>query len=210
MLTDLAVENLGVIETASLTLEPGCSALTGETGAGKTLIVTALTLLAGGRADPGLRRPGASEARVEGRFLLRGGDPAAQVLVRNGIVEWPGEADSNAELEVVASRSISGSGGKARINGRLVTVALLAEFSASLLDVVAQREHQRLFSPAFQRECLDTFAGPEAVGLAHDIAEDTRLVARLRRALEELQRSEQERIRELDVPTFKTASDLDS
>jgi DNA repair protein RecN (Recombination protein N) len=203
MLTDLAVENLGVIETASLTLEPGCSALTGETGAGKTLIVTALTLLAGGRADPGLRRPGAGEARVEGRFLLRVGDPAAQVLARNGIVESPAEADSDAQLEVVVSRSISGSGGKARINGRLVTIALLAEFSATLLDVVAQREHQRLFSPAFQRECLDTFAGAEAVALAHDVAQATRLVSRLRRALEELGRTEQERMRELDVLQYE-------
>ena len=155
MLTDLAVENLGVIETASLTLERGCSALTGETGAGKTLIVTALNLLAGGRGDPGSRRAGASEARVEGRFLLRSNHPAIDVLVRNGIVERSDEnGPDGTEHEVVVSRSISGSGGKVRINGRLVTVGLLAEFCETLLDVVGQREHQRLFSSSFASDGL--------------------------------------------------------
>jgi DNA repair protein RecN (Recombination protein N) len=204
MLTDLTVENLGVIETASLSLEPGCSALTGETGAGKTLVVTALTLLAGGRADPGSRRPGASEARVEGRFLLRASDPAVHVLAQNGILEVSeGERSEDAELEVVVSRSISSSGGKARINGRLVTATLLSEFAGGLLDVVVQREHQRLFSPAFQRESLDTFGGPEMVALAHEVADATRLVSRIKRSLRELVMTEQERVRELDLLQYE-------
>ena len=72
MLTELAVENLGVIERLNLVLEPGMTALTGETGAGKTLVVTAVDLLLGGRADPALVRFGAGEAVVEGRFEHQG------------------------------------------------------------------------------------------------------------------------------------------
>jgi DNA repair protein RecN (Recombination protein N) len=78
VLTDLAVESLGVIERAELSLEPGCSALTGETGAGKTLVVAALALLLGGRADRALVRTGAKEARLEARFTVPPSHPAAR------------------------------------------------------------------------------------------------------------------------------------
>jgi DNA repair protein RecN (Recombination protein N) len=201
MLTDLVVENLGVIEAASLTLEPGCSALTGETGAGKTLVVTALSLLAGSRAEPAWVRPPANQARVEGRFLLSPRDPALEVLDRNGILEGAsasGVRDTDP-IEIVVSRTISASGSKARINGRLVTAALLAEFGRTLLDVVGQHDHQRLFAPSFARTCLDSFSGDPAVALATDVAEAVRTAARHKRALAELEVGEQERARALDV-----------
>ncbi|MEA2507593.1 MAG: repair protein RecN [Actinomycetota bacterium] len=208
MLTDLAVENLGVIETASLTLEPGCSALTGETGAGKTLLVNALSLLAGGRGDPGAVRPGAREARVEGRFVLAHGDPVAEVLVRNGIIDPDGSTDPvGDDIEVVVSRSVSvtASASKTRINGRLVTVGLLGELGRGLLDVVGQHEHQRLFTPTFQRACLDAYSGADALALAREVAEAARLISLHGRSLETLRAAEQERLRELDVLRYEIA-----
>src|SRR5919109_4794694 len=90
MLNELIVEHLGVIERAELALGPGCSALTGETGAGKTLVVAALGLLLGGRAERGLVREGAGEARVEGRFSLPVEHPAVSLLVERGLVDPKG------------------------------------------------------------------------------------------------------------------------
>jgi DNA repair protein RecN (Recombination protein N) len=208
MLTDLAVENLGVIETASLTLEHGCSALTGETGAGKTLIVSALGLLAGGRGDPGAVRPGAPEARVEGRFVLRHGDPVAEALVQSGIIDENASSDlAGGGIEVVVSRSVSvtASASKARINGRLVTVGLLGELGRGLLDVVGQHEHQRLFTSSFQRACLDSYSGADTLALAREVAEAARLISLHKRSLETLRAAEQERLRELDVLRYEIA-----
>ena len=81
MLTELRVENLGIIEELSVTLGSGLTAITGETGAGKTLIVEALDLLLGGGADPSLVRDGATEARVEGRFVIGAGDDESEVIL---------------------------------------------------------------------------------------------------------------------------------
>ena len=109
MLIELAVSDLGVISDLSLVLGPGMTALTGETGAGKTLVVEAIELLVGGRADPVLVRPGAAEARVEGRFVVDGDEVVlARVVPRDG-------------------RS------RAYVNGRLATVATLAEWGRGRL-----------------------------------------------------------------------------
>src|SRR5665809_88283 len=97
MLRELVVEGLGVIERAELELQSGCSALTGETGAGKTLMVAALGLLVGGRSDRALVREGTAEALVEGRFVVPAGHGALQVLVAHGIIE-PEAAGSQVEI----------------------------------------------------------------------------------------------------------------
>src|SRR5918999_335605 len=127
MLTELVVEGVGVIERAELGFERGSSALTGETGAGKTLVVAAVGLLLGGRADRALVRTGAKQARVEGRFLLSGENVAIRRLVAEGVIE----GDDRGEVEVVVTRAVTadGSGGRARINGRLVTRALVEEIA---------------------------------------------------------------------------------
>jgi DNA repair protein RecN (Recombination protein N) len=200
MLTDLVVENLGVIEAAALTLQPGCSALTGETGAGKTLLVTAVSLLAGGRADQAAIRPGAAEARIEGRFLVPSGHPAVEILVQNGILDPRVEA---SEIELIVVRSVSASASKARINGRLVTVGAVAELGRSLVEVVGQHEHQRLFATSWHRSCLDAFCGPDAIALAHEVAAATHAVSVHQRALDDLLVGEQERARELDVLRYE-------
>ena len=134
MLVELHIENLGVIESLDVVFNNGLTVLTGETGAGKTMLIEAISLLVGDRAEPSMVRPGASEARVEGRFVV--GDD-----------------------EVVLARVIPVSGrSRAYVNGRLATVATLAEQSVRLVDIHGQHAHQSLLSPATQRDALDQFA----------------------------------------------------
>ncbi len=136
MLVELVVRDLGVIADLSLVLPAGTTAVTGETGAGKTLVVTAIELLMGGRADAGVVRPGASEARIEGRFV------------------------DGEDEEVVLARVIPAEGrSRAYVDGRLAPVAALAEHGASLVDLHGQHAHQSLLSPSTQRTALDRFAG---------------------------------------------------
>jgi DNA repair protein RecN (Recombination protein N) len=138
VLSELRVRQLGVIEDLTLVLGPGLTALSGETGAGKTLVVDAIELLLGGRAEGLLVRPGASEAVVEGRFVLPGG----------------------AEPEIVLGRVVPADGrSRAYVDGRMATVATLAERGDRLVDLHGQHAHQSLFSASAQRDALDLYAG---------------------------------------------------
>ncbi|HWE56404.1 MAG TPA: DNA repair protein RecN [Acidimicrobiales bacterium] len=137
MLAELRVCHLGVIDDQTIVLGDGLTALTGETGAGKTLLVDAITLLTGGSADPGLVSPGADEARVEARFVT-GAD----------------EAD-----ETVLSRVVPASGrSRGYVDGRMVPLSQLAEVARQLVDIHGQHAHQSLLSPAAQRRSLDSAA----------------------------------------------------
>ena len=137
MLVELHIENLGVIERASLALGPGMTALTGETGAGKTLLVEAIELLVGGRADTSMVRHGAPEARVDGRF----------VVDRDG-----------QQHEIVLTRVLPADGrSRAYVNGRPATAATLADEAASLVDLHGQHAHQSLMSIGAQRRALDEY-----------------------------------------------------
>src|SRR6516165_8026139 len=138
MLTELRVENLGIIAELTITVGDGMTAITGETGAGKTLLVDALELLCGGRADPLAVREGASEARVEGRFVR---DDDETVLAR---------------VVPVSGRS------RGYIDGRLATAGELGEVARNLVDLHGQHAHQSLLAPAEQRALLDRFAGASA------------------------------------------------
>ena len=107
MLSDLVVDGLGVIGRAELSLDRGSIALTGETGAGKTLMVAALSLLLGGRADRTLVRDGSNEARIEGRFVLPREHDAVALLRARGLID---EGEGSDPVEVVLARSIAGTG----------------------------------------------------------------------------------------------------
>jgi DNA repair protein RecN (Recombination protein N) len=138
MLSELRVENLGIIAELRVTLAGGLTVITGETGAGKTLIVDALDLLCGGRADPQMVREGASEARVEGRF-------------------------DDGDDEIVLARVVPAVGrSRGYVNGRLATVSELAECGRRLVDLHGQHAHQSLLAPVEQRALLDRFAGTKA------------------------------------------------
>jgi DNA repair protein RecN (Recombination protein N) len=148
VILELAVRDLGVIAELRLVLGPGMTALTGETGAGKTLVVDAIELMVGGRADPVLVRAGADEAWVEGRFVRPGG--AASDGDRVGAAH-PGD-------EVVLARAIPRSGrSRAYIDGRLATAGELAAVGAELVDLHGQHAHQSLLHAASQRDALDRF-----------------------------------------------------
>ena len=199
MLTELSVQALGVIDRADISLTSGCSALTGETGAGKTLLVAAMGLLLGGRADRTLVREQASEALVEGRFVLPADHPAVGILAEHGIL-----SAGEREYEVVISRSVSADGrGRARINGRLVPVAILGEVGPTLVEIAGQHEHHRLGAPAHQRALLDAYAGSEAVRLAEEVRTSVRHASALRRELEDLKAGIRARERELDVLRYE-------
>ncbi len=141
MLLELMVRDLGVIDEMSLVLGPGMTALTGETGAGKTLVVEAVELLMGGRADPVLVRPGAEEARVDARFVT-------------------------GDEEVVLSRVVPARGrSRAYVDGRPATAAELSDLGRELVDLHGQHAHQSLLGTAVQRAALDRFGAVDLSSL---------------------------------------------
>jgi len=175
VLAELHIEDLGVIESLDLVLDAGLTALTGETGAGKTMLVEAISLLVGGRADAGVVRPGAAEARVEGRFV-------------------------DGDDEVVLARVVPTDGrSRAYVNGRLATVAQLAEHGARLVDLHGQHAHQSLLGAAAQRDALDAHAGIDLGPLRAARARVTEIDA----ALATLGGDERARAREIDLLRFQ-------
>jgi len=189
-----------VIERAELELHGGCSALTGETGAGKTLVVAALGLLIGGRSDRALVREGAVEALVEGRFVVPADHGAVAVLEDNGIIDC---GAGGPDVEIVLTRTVAadGKGGRARVNGRLVTVAVLAALGQQLVEIAGQQEAQGVGGPARQRALLDAFSGSTA--LAAELAHTVRAASRVQSELDTLVATERERERELDLLRFE-------
>ncbi len=175
MLTELAVANLGVIDRVTLALPPGLIALTGETGAGKTLVIDAISLLLGGRADPGLVKHRAKEATVDGRFDIDGD-------------------------EIVLSRVIPVVGrSRAYINGRPATASALAEIGERLVDLHGQHSHQSLLGVAAQRGALDRFGRVDLRPLA--AAKES--IVRIQAALDDLGGDERSRARELDLVRYQ-------
>jgi DNA repair protein RecN (Recombination protein N) len=183
MLVELRVVDLGVIADTHLVLDEGMTVITGETGAGKTLLVEAIDLLVGGRADPVLVRPGAAEAVVEARFVVGDGDDAEEVVV----------------ARIVPARGRS----RATVNGRMATAAELAELGARLVDLHGQHTHQSLLSAAVQRDALDRFAGPDALEplAAHRAARQARRA--IEAQLADLGGDTRARVREIDLLRFQ-------
>jgi DNA repair protein RecN (Recombination protein N) len=185
MLTELHIEGFGIIDRLDLLLGPGFTVFTGETGAGKTMIVEAISLLVGGRADAGMVRADAAEARVEGRFVV---DDVEHVVAR--VIPADGRA-------------------RAYIDGRLATVASLAELTARAVDLHGQHDHQRLLTPSVQREALDRWCRTDLSALRSARARLTEIDA----ALAALGGDARTRARELDLLRFQhdelTAAGLD-
>ncbi len=152
MIEELGIRDLGVIAEATLPLGAGFTAVTGETGAGKTMVVTALGLLLGARADAGAVRSGAKQAWVEGRWLVPDDGTIAERVVETG-----GEIEAG---ELLLGRSVSAEGrSRAVVGGRSAPVGVLAELGDELVVVHGQADQQRLRSAVAQREALDRFAG---------------------------------------------------
>ena len=152
MIEDIRITDLGVISEAELTFDKGLTVLTGETGAGKTMVLTALGLLLGDRSDSGAIRSGANQTSVEGRWHLASTNPAIAKAEDAGALVTDGE--------LLLARTVSSDGrSKAVIGGRSVPVGLLSEIGAELVVVHGQADQIRLKSPAAQKTALDKFAG---------------------------------------------------
>ncbi|WP_433365237.1 DNA repair protein RecN [Actinoplanes sp. CA-142083] len=157
MLEELRITGLGVIDDTTLKLTSGMNVITGETGAGKTMVVTGLGLLFGGRADAGRVRADPGRAVVEGRLRLRG---ALADTVQTRITEAGAEVDDDGSVLLSRTLSIEGRS-RAHVGGRSMPVSMLAEVGEQVLAVHGQSDQLRLLRPAEQRGALDRFAGPE-------------------------------------------------
>jgi DNA repair protein RecN (Recombination protein N) len=158
VIEELSIRDLGVIGEAVLPLGPGFTAVTGETGAGKTMVVSALGLLFGERADTGSIRSGAGQAWIEGRILVgRSGVVADRVREVGGDLDAAG---GDGEAEVILSRSVSAEGrSRAVVGGRSAPISVLSELGSALVVVHGQSDQLRLKSQSAQRGALDSFAG---------------------------------------------------
>jgi DNA repair protein RecN (Recombination protein N) len=191
MLHELRVENLLLMERAELRLAPGLNMLTGETGAGKTLLAHALDLLLGGRARRGIVRPGAEEAYVEGVFAL----PAELA----GSERLPAGAE-----EIVLARRVWPDGRtRAYVCGRSATLADLQELGGALLSFYGQHEHRKLMLHTAQLDVLDAFCGPAQAELRDRVRAAYEDARERRRGLEELRERAGARERELDLLGFE-------
>jgi DNA repair protein RecN (Recombination protein N) len=198
MLLELRIENLLLIERAELRLGEGLNAITGETGAGKTILAHSLDLLMGGRARPGIVRPGASEAYVEGVFELPEGladDPELAEIVER-------LPEGAAEL-VIGRRVSEGGRTSAFLGGRSASAPDLQALGSRLLAFYGQHEHRKLTLSSAQLETLDGFAGESHLERRRAYREVHGEVLRLERELEQIRDREGARVRDLDLLRYE-------
>ncbi len=197
MLRELRVRNLALIEDASLEFDPGLNVLTGETGAGKTVLVEALSLLLGGRGDSGMVRDGAEKTELEAAFDISGNRRLRDLLECEDLAPDEGE-------ELILRRVI-GADGKSRCyaNGRLCTVGTLSRIGDHLVDIHGQHEHQRLLRLPSHLEYLDEYGGPGHLSLLEEYRGLYNAWREAARALEKADMDEAERLREIDLLSFQ-------
>jgi DNA repair protein RecN (Recombination protein N) len=193
VLEEVRITALGVIDDAVLELSSGFTVVTGETGAGKTMVVTGLGLMFGGRADPARVRPGAERATVEGRLRIDPGGRVAQQVLEAG-----GELDDEGGTLIV-SRSVSAEGrSRAYAGGRSVPVSLLTYLADDLVAVHGQADQQQLLRPGRQRQALDRYAGPELHAVLTDYQRAYQRHREVQAELDELTRAARERAAEAE------------
>jgi DNA repair protein RecN (Recombination protein N) len=201
VLLELRIQNLLLIEAAELRPGPSLTALTGETGAGKTVLAHALDLLLGGKPRPGIVRPGAREAYVEGVFEPPAGlfeDPElAELWERIG-------ADDGSLEEIVLARRVSAEGRtRAFVEGRSATAADLQALGGRLVAFFGQHEHRRLTLASAQLDLLDGFGGRDQLGLRDELARAHARAREVQRELSELRERAGTRDRDLDLLGFE-------
>ena len=193
MLEEVRITSLGVIDEAVLELSAGFNVVTGETGAGKTMVVSGLGLLFGGKADPARVRPGAERAAVEGRLAIEPGGAVARQVNESG-----GDLDDDGRTLII-SRSVSAEGrSRAAVGGRSVPVSLLTYLADDLVAVHGQADQQQLLRPGRQRQALDQFSGPAFAELLGSYQRAYHRHQQVRAELEELTTLARERTREAE------------
>ncbi|MEU4312990.1 DNA repair protein RecN [Nocardia sp. NPDC024068] len=204
MLTEIRIDGLGVISTATAQFHEGLTVLTGETGAGKTMVVTSLHLLSGARADAGRVRLGANRAVVEGRFTLDDVNPGAREEAGQVLESAAAEPDDDGT--VIAIRTVGSDGrSRAHLGGRGVPASVLADFTAPLLTVHGQNDQLRLQRPEQQLHALDQFADATVGSLLRDYTEQRSAWLAARTALLERTASSREMAAEAERLTQSLA-----
>ncbi len=196
MLTELRIQNFAIIQSLELTLQPGLTTFTGETGAGKSIILDAITTLLGGRAEPTFIRAGAERASIEALFLipLSNRQAVLDLLKREDLLE--------DEETILISREIRQNGrSAARVNGHSVAASLLRELGSFLVDIHGQSEHLSLLNTRQHLNLLDRFAN-----LQENLTSYRQVYRELRRTqkeLENLRQSEQDAARRTDLLEYQ-------
>ncbi len=198
MLSEITIKDFAIIDHITLQFAPGFNVLTGETGAGKSIILDAVSLLLGGRADSDVVRSGASVALVEGIFDL--GRGAVQEYVSARLAEEGLEGDS-PDVMVVTREVRRGGRSICRINGRVVNLNILQEIGERLVDIHGQSEHLSLLKPAFHLELLDRYGGLSAQRAA--FGELVRQVEKVRAELRKLIYDEQLLRQQADLLSYR-------
>ena len=198
MLLELSVRNFALLEEIDLRLEPGLNVLTGETGAGKSIIIDAIGTVLGGRASTEVIRTGAERATIQARFSLSGesSQTVAALLREAGL-----ERDETAE-EITLAREIGRNGRSvARIDGRTVPVSTLAHVGGALVDIHGQHEHLSLLRPGAQRDLLDHYG--TLLAQRQDVAALVRQSRNVRADLRAMQQDEREIARRIDLLSYQ-------
>src|SRR5438874_6300938 len=191
MLSQLTIRNFALVESADIEFEPGFNVLTGETGAGKSVLIDAISAALGARVGTEVIRAGAERATVEAVFTV---DP----LARSSLTEWAEEG------MVVLGREISTGGRSAfRINGRICTAAAVREVAASLIDLHGQHEHQSLLAADRHVEFLDAWAGPDLLADRRAAQEALAGLRDARSQIEALRRNQREIAQRADLYRFQ-------
>jgi DNA repair protein RecN (Recombination protein N) len=194
MLTDLTIKNVAIIDTLHIAFRPGFTVLTGETGAGKSIIIDAVGLIMGGRASSDLIRSGEEEATVEALF---------DISARSEIKAHLADSGLDADDELLIKRTLSRSGkNRVFINGNMATLALLGEFAPRLINIYGQHDSQTLLKPDNHLKLLDAYAGLD--GQRSAFAEGFRRVAGLRDTIAGLDTAEREAGQRLDLLTYQS------
>jgi len=201
MIEVLRIENLALVESVELEFGPGLNVLTGETGAGKSIVLGALALLTGARPAPDALRSGAEQGVVEALFRMDGHDDVAEALARRGFSLETGD-EAQGEAELIVRRTLHASGrSRARVGGELVPISTLVEFFAGQLEISSQHGSQALRNPEMHAVALDAYAGQ--AGLREIVAREVARVAQLDREIATLRQAAEERARRLDFLEYQ-------
>lgn len=201
MIEVLRIDNLALVESVELAFSSGLNVLTGETGAGKSIVLSALALLNGARATSDSLRRGAEVGSVEALFRMDGHDEVTRELFERGLMSEPVSGEPS-EAELIVRRTLHANGrSRARIGGSLVPIAALTELFGGQLEISSQHGSQALRRPAVHAELLDAFAGKTS--LRGGVARHVNLVGVLDQEIASLQAAEEERARRLDFLRFQ-------
>ncbi len=193
LLEEITISGLGVIDSATVALGPGLTVLTGETGAGKTMVVTSLGLLCGGKADATRVRAGATQAMVQGRVRLAPDSPLRHEVAQAGV-------DLEDDQELLLARSVAATGrSRAYAGSRSMPAGWLAQLAQDLIAVHGQSDQQRLLRPAQQRAALDRYAGPAVAALLEDYRQVWQQLNADTQQLEQLTAHARQRAQEADL-----------